>query len=352
MHDLTAEHAAGVLHHNWHTMIGDYAIAGGWSTQGETLVVADSAGDMYMFDGLNGKIIWTHQNVHAGGILKLGIHPNGNTFATTGQDGRIVVSCFSRGQALQDINVGNGWVENIVWSHDGHWLAASCGRQASVYDDSGKKAWVSNDHPSTVSAIDWWSSQELVTTCYGRVAFFDIPSGKLNQQLNWKGSLVSMVLSPDSDIVACASQDNSVHFWRRSTAKDSVISGYPGKPSRMVFNNTETLLATTGGKDVTVWNFQGDGPEGTEPNILAFHEKYLTTLAFSHDGKYLASGSRDGVVVVWLVKQDGNSLPVGVSLLKGSVAALYWRQDDRALVALDSSGGVTSWNLKLNISPI
>ena len=156
-----------------------------------------------------------------------------------------------------------------------------------------------------------------------------------------------MAINPASDIVACASQDNSVHFWRRSTAEDSAISGYPGKPSSIVFNNTGSLLATTGGKDVTVWSFQGGGPEGTQPGVLAFHEQYLTMVAFSHNGIYLASGSRDGVVVIWLVDQQGNGRPIGISLLEGSVAALYWRQDDRAISALDSSGGVTTWHLKL-----
>ena len=346
MHDLTTEHAAGVLRHSWRTVLGDYAIAGGWSVNGKTLVVADSAGDVYMFDGLTGKMVWTRQSVHVGGILTLGIHPNGNTFATTGQDGRTVVSDFSKGQTLQDINIGNGWVENIAWSQDGYWLAVSCGRHASVYDNCGKKVWLSKEHPSTVSAIDWWSSQELATACYGRVAFFDMPTGNLNQQLNWKGSLISMVLRPDSDIVACASQDNSVHFWRRSTGQDSTISGYSGKPSTIVFNKTGSLLATTGSKNVTLWSFQGDGPEGTEPNILSFHEKFLTTLAFSHDEMYIASGSRDGVVVVWLIQPDGNSRPIGISLLEGSVVALYWRNDDHALAALDSRGGVTIWHIE------
>ena len=56
-----------------------------------------------------------------------------------------------------------------------------------------------------------------------------------------------MVLSPDGGIVACGSQDNSVHFWRRSTGQDSEMFGYPGKPSALAFDDTGTLLATGGG---------------------------------------------------------------------------------------------------------
>ena len=43
----------------------------------------------------------------------------------------------------------------------------------------------------------------FATTCYGRVSFFDGMSGKNKQKLEWKGSMVSMVLSPNSDIVVC-----------------------------------------------------------------------------------------------------------------------------------------------------
>ena len=62
---------------------------------------------------------------------------------------------------------------------------------------------------------------ELATACYGQVQFLDGVSGNLIQKLEWKGSLVSIALSSDSDVVACGSQDNSVHFWRRSSGNDS-----------------------------------------------------------------------------------------------------------------------------------
>ena len=106
------------------------------------------------------------------------------------------------------IDVGNGWVENVAWSPDGKWLAASCSRQVHAYGADGVKIWRSHDHPSTVSAISWSGTEELATACYGRVSFFDAFTGKLRQKLEWMGSLVSMVLSPDGDIVVCGSQDN------------------------------------------------------------------------------------------------------------------------------------------------
>ncbi|MEL6178104.1 MAG: hypothetical protein AAFS10_04080, partial [Myxococcota bacterium] len=160
-----------------------------------------------------------------------------------------------------------------------------------------------------------------------------------------KGSLVSMVLSPNRDIVVCGSQDNSVHFWRRSTGQDSMMSGYPSKPSALAFDETGVLLATSGGDAVTVWSFQGLGPEGTRPGVLHGHTQLVTTLAFAPHSRRLASGGRDGVVVVWMLESDGEGGPVGAAPVDDVVAELYWRPDGRALAALDAGGGVTVWRV-------
>ena len=298
---------------------------------------------VYAFDGKSGAGAWARQEAHDGGVLAMAIHPSATAFATAGQDGRVLVRGAAEGQVQRTIDVGSDWVEHVAWSPDGQWLAASCSRQVRVYGADGGEVWRSDDHPSTVSAIAWSGAGELATACYGRVTFFDASTGERRQKLEWKGSLVSMVLSPDGEIVACGSQDNSVHFWRRSTEHDAMMSGYPGKPSALAFDDAGTLLATGGGDVVTVWSFQGDGPEGTRPGVLELHVEPVTTLAFARRGMRLASAARDGAVVVWSLQKDGNGRPIGAAILAGMGAALYWRPDGRALAALDARGGVTVW---------
>ena len=345
MPDLNAIGPRGVLRPGWSAAVDDYAIAGGWTRRGEALVVADAAGGVHMFDGKSGARAWAQQGAHDGGVLAMAMHPSGNAFATAGQDGRVLFWGVAEGQAKQSIDVGTGWVENVAWSPDGQWLAASCSRRVRVFGADGEEAWRSDDHPSTVSAIAWAGVGELATACYGRVTFFDASTGQLCQELAWKGSLVSMVLSPDGDVVACGSQDNSVHFWRRSTEQDSMMSGYPGKPSALAFDDSGTVLATGGGERVTVWSFQGGGPEGTRPGVLDLHVEPVTTLAFARRALLLASGGRDGAVVVWSLRTNGEGGPVAAAIVAGVVAELYWRPDGRALAALDAQGGVTVWRI-------
>ena len=333
----------GILRRGWTASVDDYAISGGWSLGGEALMVADASGGIFAFDGKSGDVLWSQKEVHEGSGLATSIHPSGTKFATAGKDGQVLVWDVSKGNVMQTLDAGSGWVENVAWSPDGKWLAASCSRQVRVFNEDGQEIWQSDDHPSTVSKIAWSSPDELATACYGRVSFFEAASGKLSQKLEWQGSLVSMVLSPDGDIVACGSQDNTVHFWRRSSGKDSMMSGYAGKPSALAFSANGILLATGGGQDVTVWSFQGDGPEGTEPGFLEFHEQPVTTLTFACRGMNLASGSRDGEVAVWSLKSGKQGKGIGVADATDAVSQLYWRPDDRALAALDAQGCITVW---------
>ena len=243
------------------------------------------------------------------------------------------------------IDIGKGWAENVSWSPDGNLIATSLSKTVYVYSASGEEVWRTSDHQSTVSTLAWTNKGELATACYGQVQFLDGVSGNLIQKLEWKGSLVSIALSSDSDIVACGSQDNSVHFWRRSSGNDSKMSGYPFKPSALSFNNKGTLLATGGSEAATVWNFEGDGPEGTSPLELDYHADAITSLLFSNHSNRLVSGCRNGTVVLWEISPNNTPTKLGVGQVADTVAELYWRPDDRAVAALDRQGGVTVWRI-------
>lgn len=59
----------------------------------------------------------------------------------------------------------------------------------------------------------------------------------------------------------------------------------------------------------------------------------------------LASGSRDGTVVLWNLKSDDQESGLSETSVSDSVSNLYWRPDDRALAGLDRQGGVTVWRV-------
>ena len=241
----------GALRDGWSAEMGDYAICCEWALDGDILLVADVLGAIKAFDSKSGRVLWQQHESHNGSLLTMRVHPDGKSLVTAGQDGRVLILDVGDGGRIGAIDLGQSWIEHTAWSPGGKWFAASCSRKVHVFDTDYREEWQSGAHPSTVSAIAWSDGQELATACFGRVTFYDMATKNVRQKLEWQGSLVSMVLSPDGDIVACGSQDNSVHFWRRSTGNDSQMSGYPWKPSNLAFDSTGTLLATGGGEIIT-----------------------------------------------------------------------------------------------------
>ncbi len=343
---MSAPRTGGVLREGWQATLDDYAIAGAWSHGGELLVVTDAQGSLYALETRSGALRWTRPTAHPGGSLALAVDPERRQIASAGQDGRVRLWSAADGTAGVTLAAGEGWVEHLAWSPDGARIAAACGREVSVWDQDGRRLLTLEEHPSTVSAIAWQSPSELATACYGRVSFFELPQGRASQCLAWKGSLVSMVLSPDADVVACGSQDNSVHFWRRSTGKDSMMTGYSGKPSALAFDAAGELLATGGGPTVIVWRFSAGGPEGTSPGLLDLHDAPVRTLRFAHRRRRLASAGRDRAVIVWDLAGDGSGEPVGVGVTQDKVEQVLWHPDDCALAALDASGTVCTWRIE------
>ena len=125
------------------------------------------------------------------------------------------------------------------------------------------------------------------------------------------------------------------------------MTGYPGKPSQLAFDQSGTVLATGGSDVVTVWSFEGNGPEGTVPGQLSLHAESISSLAFSNQGMLLASGARDGSVLVWFLKSNGDGDPLGGAFAGELVSAIAWRPDDCALAAVNSKGVINVWNFRM-----
>ena len=347
MSDIAPFPPRGMLHEGWTAQVNDYAVVSGWALNGKIFLVGDAAGGLFAFEGTTGKILWQQDNIHDAGLLAMSINQGGEIFATAGQDGCVCIWDSYKGQKINTIELGKSWVEHLKWSPDGCLLAIASSRNVYIFNPEGEEKWCSEKHPSTVSAIGWSKENELASACYGRVSFYDVIANKLNQKLEWKGSLVSMELSPNGDIVACGSQDNTVHFWRRSTGDDTEMTGYTGKPNHLSFDNTGTLLATGGSERVTVWSFKDNGPEGTIPGELGHHTEPISSLSFSNKGMLIASGSRDGSVVVSYLKDNGDGDPVGAAFSGDHVSGITWRPDDCALAAVNASGAIKVWEFKV-----
>ncbi len=197
-------------------------------------------------------------------------------------------------------------------------------------------------HESAVAAMTWRADgRELAVACYGGVSLWSLDARALSRRLEWKGSLISAAWSPDGKVIACGSQDCTVHFWRVRSGRDSEMSGYPLKPGALAWDARSSLLATSGALEVTVWRFDGRGPEGTEPLVLKGHQAQVSAVAFHPHKAALASGGHDASVLVWEPRRGLK--PLRYAFASDVVSRVAWSPDGASLVAGDASGSVTCW---------
>ncbi len=238
-------HAGGVLELAWRGRLGDYPRALVWSPFGDRLVVGDAAGTLTCFEAETGALVWSTP-AHEDAILALAVHPREAILASAGQDGSGRLWELDGAASPRILTGDAAWVEHLAWSASGDWLASASGRHLRIWTPEGELVARTSAHASAVSGIHWCGDEEIASACYGRVSFWNPANGDLRERLDWKGSLISLAVSSDGAIVACGSQDRTVHFWRRRSGEDSMMSGYPYKPAAIDFDWSARLLATPG----------------------------------------------------------------------------------------------------------
>lgn len=323
----------------WSRSVGDYATALAVSSDGTLAAVGNAAGELWVFDTLSGEAR-VHFAAHRGPIMAAAWSPKQRLLATCGQDGAARLY-DAHGARVAELPGGAPWVEHVAWAPDGARLATGAGRVARLWTSAGDAIVESEPHESTLTGLAWnRKGTELATACYGGVRLFDVGTG-VAKHLPWPGSLISLSWSPTDAVIACGTQERSVHIWRLAKARESEMSGFSAKPRALSWDAEGKLLATSGDSNVGVWSFDGKGPEGKPPVELVGHTALCTALAFHPKLARLASGADDTGVLVWDPRRK--TTPVAFGFLEETVTALAWTQGGRLLVGTDAAGSATAW---------
>jgi WD40 repeat protein len=304
--------------------VAAYPTALAWSAHGEILAVAKDTGEVDLLSPATGG---SRRQIpaHDGPVQSIAWHPYRDVLLTTGRDGAARLWEPPFNEPLELIAPGAAWADHACWSATGERAAVAVGRQARSFVSGGPAA-VTKVVASTIAGLAFTpGGRSLGVACHGGVSIFDPDTGRSIHKFDWRGSMISMAFSPDGRIVACGCQDNSVHYWWIASGQNTRMLGSPAQARSLSFRRDGRWLAAAGDATISLWSFDGMGPERRSPVQLVGHSALVTGLAYAPLADLLLSGSEDGSVAVWdPSKRTG---PISLAWLTGKVTRVAWGAD-------------------------
>src|SRR5712672_3901106 len=233
--------------------------------------------------------------VHSGGILCAA--SDGTRIVMGGDDGKLVALDAKGEVTLLATDPKRRWIDNVALHPDGP-VAWSAGKTAFVRGGKGEEK--SFDMPSTVGGLAFAPKGLRVAVAHynGVTLWFPNMAAK-PEYLEWAGSHLGVIFSPDNKFLVTTMHEPALHGWRLADNRHMRMSGYPGRVRSMSWSAGGKALATSGADSVIIWPFASkDGPMGKEPAMLAPLQSRVAMVACHPKNDIMAVGYGDGTVLM------------------------------------------------------
>ncbi|MEV6447829.1 hypothetical protein [Amycolatopsis sp. NPDC051716] len=155
-----------------------------------------------------------------------------------------------------------------------------------------------------------------------------------------------VALSADGERVAVGG-DGAVRIWNAvGDDQPAVLRGHSGRVVGVAFSRDGKWLAS-GGEDGTVrlWNLA----EGGDPLVLLGHEGPVEAVTFSPDGVHLASAGVDGAIRVWDLVHPAEAVVLGRHV--GGVLDVAYSPDGSSIASAGNDKTVEIWSAGNTVGP-
>lgn len=262
---------------------------------------------------------------HGAEIESLAYSPDGKLLASAGGDGTIKIWSVRDGGLLKTFEISPGLVFSVAFTPASDFIAAGSLKKIYIWKTRDFKQAMVIDTGMQWAKCAAFSPDEkyFLAAGNGIVSLWDMRYGSILSALSGAGGLAiknkrdfafgaqvySADFSRDSQYFAATGGDGSVKTWR---VEDGSLmwaeQAHSGIAWAVAFS--DQYLVSAG--DDRMINFYGI--KNGRPLFSASGKSGVVALAFSRNGKYLASAGRDGSVTVWRVSSGG--APVAPEVLK------------------------------------
>jgi WD40 repeat protein len=266
--------------------------------------------------------------VHDGAILSAAA--DGNRIVTGGDDGKVVLMDASGEHRVLASDPKRRWIDHVAIAPDGG-IAWSAGKTAYIRTAKGDERTL--DVATTVGGLAFAPKGFRLAVAHynGVTLWFPNAVQAAPELLEWKGSHLGVLFSPDGRFLVTTMQEPALHGWRLADRKHMRMSGYAARVHSMDWVAGGDWLATSGADALILWPFQGkDGPMGKQPRMLAPLPSRVAVVACHPRGEICAVGYGDGTLL--LIRIDDGAEILARNPGAGPISALAWHADGNALV--------------------